>query len=219
MGPLILLVDDAPDVGLIVRRLGQRAGQRVEVRPSAELGWEYLQATRPDLAILDVNLPGASGPDLCRQIRATPRLADLAVAILSQPDRPDDISDALDAGVDFVFAKDLLVEPAAWVQRIQEALTAPRPGKMTFHGQPALRGMAARLGEPVLAALLQRIARHEGAVPPSHVGEWLARFDGTAEANGRLADLIRQLERVLGRHWCARLWTVPDQEAAPNISE
>src|SRR5258708_4034997 len=93
--PLLLLVDDAPEIGIIVERLGKRAGQEVICCADALVGWDYLEQTiasggaastrmpRPDLVILDLNLPGVSGVELCRRIRATPELETLPVALFS----------------------------------------------------------------------------------------------------------------------------------------
>lgn len=124
--PLILLVDDAPDIGVIVRRFGRQVGQTVAVEPSAEAAWLYLRnARRPDLAVLDVNLPGASGFDLCRQIRGEAGLANLPVALFSHWLRPADVAAALEAGTNFLLSKDLLCQPDAWRQRIAEILQPP----------------------------------------------------------------------------------------------
>jgi CheY-like chemotaxis protein len=218
-GPLILVVDDAADVRLIVRRLLERAGQRVEVKPTAEAAWEYLSGVRPGLAILDVNLPAASGPDLCRQIRGLPRLAGLPVAIHSQPNRPEDIAAGIDAGADYIISKELLIQPADWQERVREILSG---GSSTF--QPAWpadrcqhqwRLLMSRLDEPVAAALLRRISGHPQGMPASKVGEWLAETDGTAEAKERLTVFCTQLERLLGSQWCAGLWTALGHEPAP----
>jgi CheY-like chemotaxis protein len=124
--PLILVVDDAPEIGVIARRLGRDSGHVIAVEPSAESAWDFLQRTRqPDLVLLDQNLPGASGCELCRRLRATPALVRLAVALFSHWERPGDIAAGLDAGTDFVLSKDLLCEPEQWRQRLAEILAWP----------------------------------------------------------------------------------------------
>ena len=77
----------------------------------------------PDLVLVDINLPGVSGLDLVRRLRATPTLAALPVAIFSATDRPDEVQAGLEAGADFVLSKDLLGSPTAWLGRIEELLT------------------------------------------------------------------------------------------------
>ena len=59
--PLLLLVDDSKEMGFIVVCLGKRAGWEVVVCVDAEAAWDALAQRQPDLVLLDVNLPGASG--------------------------------------------------------------------------------------------------------------------------------------------------------------
>lgn len=126
---LILLVDDAADVGLIVQRFARRAGHTVVVQPDAESAWEYLhRSPRPDLVLLDFNLPGANGADLCQCLRAVPTLADLRIALFSHWQRPQDVLHGLNAGANFVLSKDLLCQPEAWNARLGEILP-PAPGR------------------------------------------------------------------------------------------
>ncbi len=126
--PRLLLVDDAPDIALIVQRFGRRAGHAVVALSGAESAWDYLQHERPDLVVLDLNLPGQSGADLCRRLRTLPELAELRVALFSHWERPLDIITGLDAGANFVLSKDLLCQPDAWQMRLAEILP-PAPGR------------------------------------------------------------------------------------------
>jgi CheY-like chemotaxis protein len=129
--PLLLLVDDAPEMGHLVRLLGRRAGCEVEVRLDAETAWAALAARRPDLVLLDVNLPGVRGPDFLRRLRASPDFAGLTVALYCHAGRAEDVAGGLDAGADFVFDKNLAAQPDAWRQRLDEFLdwTHRRPLK------------------------------------------------------------------------------------------
>jgi CheY-like chemotaxis protein len=119
----VLVVDDTEELGLIVRHLGRRTGQEVVVRGDVAGGWAFLQERRPDLVLLDVNLPGPSGLELCRLIRATPALAGLPVALFSHWQMTPDIVAGLEAGVDFVVSKELVSDPEAWQARLREILS------------------------------------------------------------------------------------------------
>ena len=118
--PLLLLVDDSSDMGLIVASLGRRAGWEVTTRPDAETAWDALGERRPDLVLLDVNLPGANGLDWLRRVRRTPAFADLPVALYTHWGLPADVAAGLEAGVDFVFDKDLATRPPDWQRRLEE---------------------------------------------------------------------------------------------------
>jgi len=120
--PLLLLVDDSAEMGYIVASLGRRAGCDVTVCPDAATAWEALPRRRPDLVLLDVNLPGTSGLDWLRRVRAAPEFADLPVALYTHWGLPADVAAGLDAGVDFVFDKDLAARPADWLHRLAELL-------------------------------------------------------------------------------------------------
>ncbi|HJT75803.1 MAG TPA: response regulator, partial [Gemmataceae bacterium] len=56
--PLLLLVDDAPEMGLLVRRLGRQAGYDLLACEDAGAAWRHLENTTaaPDLVLLDLHL-------------------------------------------------------------------------------------------------------------------------------------------------------------------
>jgi CheY-like chemotaxis protein len=137
--PLLLVVEDAPDLVFIVRRLGKYAGYEVEARGDVPAAWQYLEAAQfaessaesalrarpPHLVLVDVNLPGTPGSALCHRLRAEPRLADLPVALFTHWDRGEDMAAGLAAGADFVLCKDLLGQTETWSERIREILDWP----------------------------------------------------------------------------------------------
>jgi CheY-like chemotaxis protein len=118
----ILLVDDDQDLGFIVKTLARRAGHGLTWCPDVPSAWAELGRARPDLLLLDVNLPGVSGLELCRHLRQTPGLAGLPVALFTQLGLPGDIAAGLEAGADFLVAKELVCRPADLQQRLAEIL-------------------------------------------------------------------------------------------------
>ena len=78
--------------------------------------------------LLDVNLPGPSGLDWLRRVRRAPEGAGLRVALYTHWGLPADVAAGLDAGVDFVFDKDLATRPADWRRRLTEVSEAGREG-------------------------------------------------------------------------------------------
>jgi CheY-like chemotaxis protein len=163
MPPLLLLVDDAPEVALIVQRLARRAGQDVHWNADVASAWSYLQGgARPDLVLLDHNLPGPPGVELLRLLRADPARVDTPVAVFSGWDRPEDIVAGLEAGADYVACKDLLATPSAWQGRIAEILRG-------CDGRAAARSLLCQGVRPApsgaadaksILASLDRILRH-----------------------------------------------------------
>lgn len=101
----VLLVDDHPLLrdGLRVALLHHFAGLQIEEAGAATAALELIAANRPDLVLLDVNLPGANGLDLARQIHGlTPKIKLLMVA--ADPD-PWTVQEALAAGASGFVAK------------------------------------------------------------------------------------------------------------------
>jgi CheY-like chemotaxis protein len=118
----VLLVDDEPSLGVIVASLGRRAGYTADCLQDTASAWNSLQQTMPDLLILDVQLVGESGLALCRRVRATPRLAHLPIALFTHWGLSEAIAAGLEAGADYLLAKDLLGQPERWLRRLAELL-------------------------------------------------------------------------------------------------
>lgn len=83
MKPIVLVVDDEPDVLLMVRTLLQLAGHQVLEADSAERALELLEQERPDAILLDIRLPGMSGWDMLDRLRAEETLKDHRVIVFS----------------------------------------------------------------------------------------------------------------------------------------
>jgi CheY-like chemotaxis protein len=79
----ILLIDDAPDFRRIYRHFLSREGYRIQEAEDGEKAFQVLRTYKPDLILLDLVLPKASGFDVLRQIRADPATKDIPVVILS----------------------------------------------------------------------------------------------------------------------------------------
>ncbi len=65
----ILVVDDDPDLTDLVRELLHGEGHSISVAPNGERAEQIARARPPDLIILDVDLPGMKGPEVCRRLR------------------------------------------------------------------------------------------------------------------------------------------------------
>jgi PAS domain S-box-containing protein len=79
----ILNVDDQEPGRYAKRRMLERAGYRVIDANCGADAWRVLEEVRPQLVLMDVNLPDISGFDLCRRIKSRPELADVMVLHVS----------------------------------------------------------------------------------------------------------------------------------------
>ena len=79
----ILIVDDDPIVSLTLSRMLQWNGHEVVLAESGRAGLERLESDRPDAVILDMRMPGMSGLEFLRRIRAAAAHRDLPVGIVT----------------------------------------------------------------------------------------------------------------------------------------
>ncbi len=79
----ILLVDDEPDFLDAARRILESAGYQVLAASGAQEALEAVRGRDISLAVLDVNLPGTDGYELCRELREGHAGLDLPVLFLS----------------------------------------------------------------------------------------------------------------------------------------
>ncbi|MEN9206679.1 MAG: response regulator [Gloeomargarita sp. GMQP_bins_120] len=88
---LVLVVEDGIAEQRLMVALLQRAGYKAVGQPSAEAAWAWLETHgAPALVVVDIGLPGESGLELCRRIRAHPDWRTLPVVICSCRDREAD---------------------------------------------------------------------------------------------------------------------------------
>src|SRR5579859_4686742 len=96
--PLILVVDDNEAGQLLARTVLELDGFQVETAGSSEEVLARLKANRPDLILMDVQLPGQDGLSLTRQLKLDPGTAAIPVVALTAHAMPVDRQLALAAG-------------------------------------------------------------------------------------------------------------------------
>jgi CheY-like chemotaxis protein len=82
--------------------------------------WALVQKHKPALVLLDVQMPGRSGMDVLRSIKADPSLAETKVILLTAKAQESDIESGLIAGADFYLTKPF--SPLDLLTRVEEAL-------------------------------------------------------------------------------------------------
>ncbi len=96
----LLLVEDNPDIGETLRDLLQLLGHRVELAADGLRGVQLALATRPDVALVDIGLPGIDGYEVARRLRATDAGRQILLVALTGYGRPEDRERSLEAGFD-----------------------------------------------------------------------------------------------------------------------
>jgi two-component system phosphate regulon response regulator PhoB len=106
MNPRILIVEDEDALALLLRYNLEAAGYQVETVARGDEAEVRLQEGNPDLVILDWMLPGISGIELCRQLRARPQTRQLPVIMLTARGEESERVRGLSIGAD-----DYVVKP------------------------------------------------------------------------------------------------------------
>jgi DNA-binding response OmpR family regulator len=103
MANTVLLVDDDPQLSHIVSMYFEIEGFAVLTADTGEKALELLNDSRPDVVLLDLMMPGMDGLEVCRRIRANPRLMNLRVIVFTAAETRED--ELREAGADAFIAK------------------------------------------------------------------------------------------------------------------
>ncbi|MEQ8661566.1 MAG: response regulator [Gammaproteobacteria bacterium] len=102
----VLYIEDNPANGrLLSKYFGLRGGGRLVLAATAEEGIARAVRNPPDLVLMDINLPGKSGPQALRELRDDPATATIPVVAISADARPEHVADMLAAGFDAYITK------------------------------------------------------------------------------------------------------------------
>lgn len=99
----VLLVDDEPGVRQLLARYLEDSQVGITEAGSGAEALRSLASSKPDLIVLDVNMPGMSGYEVCRTIRSRAETASIPIIVITGLDASDERIKALEAGAtDFV---------------------------------------------------------------------------------------------------------------------
>jgi len=99
----ILVLDDDPDIGTMVKMMLEYKGYSVTVSDRAEQANEILRTDEVDLIIMDMLLSGVNGTDLCSELKKDSSLAHTPVIMISAHPNAKEI--CLQAGADEFISK------------------------------------------------------------------------------------------------------------------
>lgn len=126
----MLIVEDEPTLALMLKRAFERSGHRVEVVETGEDAMAALLRFDPEVALLDVRLPGSiQGPDVCRHIRATLHRSDVVIVFVTASSQEGDARLGMALGADAYLRKP--VSPRLLTERVDDLL-AQRAGDAAF---------------------------------------------------------------------------------------
>jgi len=105
MGRRVLLIEDEPNIIEAISFILSRDGWTVHTHEDGETAMDKVRATPPDMIILDVMLPGRSGFDILRDLRADAATAEIPIMMLTARGQAKDRELALRLGADHFMTK------------------------------------------------------------------------------------------------------------------
>ncbi len=212
----ILVVDDDPDILNGTAHLLGNAGYTVDRAASGEVALAAVAAQPPDLVLLDRDLGGIDGLEVCRRIKQVPASADVLVVIASASSiATENQAEGLEAGADGYIARpignrELLARVSAYVRILQLYRT--------------LRQQGAALAQQAVAATQAQLASlnlMEDALAAQQAAE-RANLELRAESTARQqaqAAIARQLDEL--QRWQAVMLDREDrvQELKREVNE
>jgi len=186
----ILAVDDSEDIlallGVTLKEYDVKTA--TDARTALKAAFEK---PRPDLILLDVEMPGSSGYDVCRALKASPALADIPIIFLTGRDDARDVVQGFQLGAIDYFAKPinppvLLARIRAHVELInrrgqQEAIIRTRTAQLEQTRLQLIRRLGRAMEYHETSAVGNRVVRL------GHYARTLAQASG---AKPELCDLI-----------------------------
>ena len=100
----VLIVDDEPNIVTSVQFLMRKAGFETAVARDGDAALEEVERFRPDLVLLDCNLPGKDGFEVCQTLRST-GWSELKIVMLTAKGRQVEITKGLELGADAYVTK------------------------------------------------------------------------------------------------------------------
>ena len=203
MAVRVLVVEDSATQAQKLQESLESNGFSVTTARNGAAGVAAVRASRPDLVISDIVMPDLDGYEMCREIKADPRLKDTPVILLTSLSDPEDVIKGLECGADGFTVKTGSAAPVLAAierllhQRALDADTRDRTGiRMSFGGQ-----------EHRIAPRAQRIfdflistydAAYRGNVELQKTRDELALLNGQLEARvkNRTEELARKNQEI-----------------------
>jgi DNA-binding response OmpR family regulator len=183
----VLIIEDDADIALSIRYAMERDGSHaVTVAADGEAGLAEARRSLPDLILLDLNLPGMDGTEVCRQLRRDAATGGIPIVMLTARAQEQDRVSGLDLGADDYVTKPFSLKEL--LARIRAVLRRAAPRVDT--ASPVVVAGTLRLDE----------TRRRVAVDGQEVQLTRKEFDLLADLMRR-PGLIRTRDQLLSRVW------------------
>jgi DNA-binding response OmpR family regulator len=186
----VLIVEDEPDMNKLLAEVLSAYGFEPIRAGTGEQALALLAKRTPDAVILDLMLPGLSGYELCRRLKAARRTNPIPILILTALDRPEDRLLGYESGADDYLTKPfspdgLVTRLQACLDRRRQAVAATGPLEMTL--SPAQALSATKTANALVTALYCRTSLEPESIEALRAGlariaeaaaDWTNRHEG-----------------------------------------
>jgi len=116
----ILYIEDEEDYQFLLQRILSDTPLTLHVASTGEEGWQMLESLKPDLLLLDINLPDTNGYAFCERVRQNPQWESLPILMLTVRRRPEEWLKGFSVGADDYLSKPF--NPPELLERIMAGL-------------------------------------------------------------------------------------------------
>jgi CheY-like chemotaxis protein len=162
--------------------------------PDGEAAWTAFELHRPPMVIVDWQMPGLDGLDVCRRIRQAPDGLDVFVLMVTGRDATSHLTDALAAGVDDYLAKPATPEHIAARVRIAEGRIAQTTARRRAEDALAKAQWLAGIGHTALA--LQHEINNPLMALLTHAQLLAEDPESTPGVRDQVATIVAQARRI-----------------------
>jgi diguanylate cyclase (GGDEF)-like protein len=198
-GARILAVDDEPAISTGLTTLLGRRGMAVTAVNDPLRFWNAVAEVKPNLILLDLEMPRISGTELCRAIRSDRRWNELPVVFLTGHTDPDSVRRVFAAGADDYVGKPFV--PAELIMRIESRLTGVKARRGPAETDPVTGLQTAQRTTEVIERFL-KLARRKSD-PYSVAVLEVDEFPGVVKTHGRSVGdrILRAIGELLPKNF------------------
>ncbi|MBL8057968.1 MAG: response regulator [Anaerolineales bacterium] len=108
--PFALVIDDSRETADSLARMLSLLGLPVQVAYGPRTAINTITRQFPGLIMLDINMPGVDGVEICRFLRRDPRTAHVPIIAMSSDNQPETVARVMAAGADAFLPKPISLE-------------------------------------------------------------------------------------------------------------
>ncbi len=182
----ILVIEDEEDIQELIAYNLKKEFFRVNAVGDGEKGLKQAEATRPDLLVLDLMLPGLGGLEVCRRLKENPDTRHIPIIMVTARGDEADIVAGLELGADDYITKPFSVK--VFLTRVKAVLRRSRLGPESEDKPLVLGDLEIHPGRHEVRVLNKVVPL---TVTEFNILKYLARRPGWVFTRGQIVDAVR----------------------------